>query len=236
MNEIISISLDRKRIVFYDLCSSAPRKISGSSSSPFTKELAHPPKKQKDEEASDEEGGGFAEGYGDVDSAELSALLAADEEFNASLDLSKIVAEDELNRYELHVYRIKVCNGEMALFFPEVRQLPRRKNRQLSAPNRSRTIVDGKDSSRRRNLDLWLISKLLPKTRIFQYLRHKGISICRYRPKISKTTIDLPIEEEVSDSAEASEKAESNAGVALLSAAIAQVDEIQPKTLDISAE
>ena len=96
--------------------------------------------------------------------------------------------------------------------------------------------MDGKDSSRRRNLDLWLISKLLPKTRIFQYLRHKGISICRYRPKISKTTIDLPIEEEVSDSAEASEKAESNAGVALLSAAIAQVDEIQPKTLDISAE
>ena len=114
MNEIICISLDRKRIVFYDLCSSAPRKISGSSSSPFTKEFAHPPKKQMDEEGSDEEGsvengGGFAEGYGDVDSAELSALLAADEEFNASLDLSKIVAEDELNRYELHIYRIKVC-------------------------------------------------------------------------------------------------------------------------------
>ena len=88
------------RIVFYDLCSSAPRKITGSSSSPFTKELAHPPKKlQKDEESSDEKGGGFAEGYGDVDSAELSALLAADEEFNASLDLAKIVAEDELNRY-----------------------------------------------------------------------------------------------------------------------------------------
>ena len=97
-NQIICISLDRKRIVFYELCSSAPRKISGSSSSPFTKELAHPPKKQKDEEGSDKKGGGFAEGYGDVDSAELSALLAADEEFNASLDLAKIVAEDELNR------------------------------------------------------------------------------------------------------------------------------------------
>ena len=65
------------------------------------------------------------------------------------------------------------------------------------------------------------------------------MSNCRYRPKLSKTTIDLPIEEdeeESDDSAEASEKAESNAGVALLSAAIAQVDEIQPKTLDISAE
>ena len=107
--------MDRKRIVFYDLCSSAPRKISGSSSSPFTKELAHPPKKQKDEEGSDEKGGGFAEGYGDVDSAELSALLAADEEFNASLDLAKIVAEDELNRYE-HIHRIKVCHGQMAHF------------------------------------------------------------------------------------------------------------------------
>ena len=70
---------------------------------------------------------------------------------------------------------------------------------------------------------------------MFGYLRLKGMCKCRYRPKLSKTTIDLPIEEE-SDSAEASEKAESNAGVALLSAAIAQVDEIQPKTLDISAE
>ena len=62
---------------------------------------------------------------------------------------------------------------------------------------------------------------------------------CRYRPKLSKSTIDLPIEEEEEESesaAKASEKAESNAGVALLSAAIAQVDEIQPKTLDISAE
>ena len=164
--------MDRKRIVFYDPCSSAPRKISGSSSSLFTKELAHPPKKQKDEESSVEKGGGFAEGYGDVDSAELSALLAADEEFNASLDLAKIVAEDELNRYELHMYRIMVCNGQI----PEVRQLPRRKPRQLSAPNRSRTIVDGKDSSRRRSLDQWLISTLLPKTHVFQYLRLKGIS------------------------------------------------------------
>ena len=62
------------------------------------------------------------------------------------------------------------------------------------------------------------------------------MSKCRYRPKLSKTTIDLPIEEEESDIAEASEKADSNAGVALLNAAIAQVDEIQPKTLDISAE
>ena len=43
-------------------------------------------------------------------------------------------------------------------------------------------------------------------------------------------------EEDESDIAEAPEEAESSAGVALLNAAIAEVDEIQPKTLDISAE
>ena len=43
-------------------------------------------------------------------------------------------------------------------------------------------------------------------------------------------------EEDESDIAEAPEEAESTAGVALLNAAIAEVDEIQPKTLDISAE
>ena len=42
--------------------------------------------------------------------------------------------------------------------------------------------------------------------------------------------------EDESDIAEAPEEAESTAGVALLNAAIAEVDEIQPKTLDISAE
>ena len=89
-NQIICISLDRKRIVFYELCSSAPRKISGSSSSPFTKELAHPPKKD----------GGFAEGYGAVSDSELSALLAADEEFNASLDLARIISGNERDRCE----------------------------------------------------------------------------------------------------------------------------------------
>ena len=36
-----------------------------------------------------------------MDAAELSALLAADEEFNSSLDLARIVTEDELNRCEL---------------------------------------------------------------------------------------------------------------------------------------
>ena len=38
------------------------------------------------------------------------------------------------------------------------------------------------------------------------------------------------------DIAEAAEEEQSAAGVALLHAAIAEVDEIQPKTLDISAE
>ena len=61
-------------------------------------------------------------------------------------------------------------------------------------------------------------------------------------PAITKETsavdrADLGEEEEDElEIAEAPEKAESTTGVALLKAAIAEVDEIQPKTLDISAE
>merc|ERR1712218_179010 len=140
---------------------------------------------KQDEEGSDEKGGGFAEGYGDVDSAELSALLAADEEFNASLDLAKIVAEDELNS-------------------------PAITTTEKPTIVRAESVKD--DSGRKGQLTA---PKLRPVAN-------------KYRPKLSKTTIDLPIEEEEeeSESPEASEKAESNAGVALLSAAIAQVDEI----------
>ena len=61
--------------------------------------MAHPSKQENDSE--EEKGGGFAEGYGLVDTAELSALLAADEEFNANLDLARISTEDELNRCAL---------------------------------------------------------------------------------------------------------------------------------------
>ena len=73
-----------------NLAHPTPKKISAAPTSPFTKELAPPPKKDA----------GFAEGYGAVSDSELSALLAADEEFNASLDLARIISGNERDRCE----------------------------------------------------------------------------------------------------------------------------------------
>ena len=58
-------------------------------------------------------------------------------------------------------------------------------------------------------------------------------------PAITKETSAVDradLGEDELDIAEAAEEEQSAAGVALLHAAIAEVDEIQPKTLDISAE
>merc|ERR1712218_660853 len=98
---------------------------------------------KQDEEGSDEKGGGFAEGYGDVDSAELSALLAADEEFNASLDLAKIVAEDELNSPAITTETPTVARAESVkddsgrkgqLTAPKLRPVANRYRPKLSKP------------------------------------------------------------------------------------------------------
>ena len=72
----------------------------GEKGSLFTKELAHPSntKQTEQKQSGAEKGAGFAEGYGTVDAEELSVLLAADEQFNASFDLAKINAENEQNR------------------------------------------------------------------------------------------------------------------------------------------
>ena len=55
-----------------------------------------------------------------VDAAELSVLLAADEEFNASLDLARISAEDELNRCALcfssKLMIVKYVNASLIMF------------------------------------------------------------------------------------------------------------------------
>ena len=80
--------------------SNSNKQKGGEKGSIFTKELAHPSnsKQTEQKQSGAEKGAGFAEGYGTVDAEELSVLLAADEQFNASFDLAKINAENEQNR------------------------------------------------------------------------------------------------------------------------------------------